>query len=286
MLWEGVAPEEVPAQVEMVEARRGRGTYTDDTEMMILLGESLAEHGVVDEADLVQRFLDACDLARGYGGGTREVMSLWRAGVPVETAASQVFGGAGSAGNGAAMRIAALAVRFAGSARLGEQAARSAAVTHRHPLGVDGAVVQAAAVAAALRGEDALAAAESAAATPEMAERLRRVRAAHAHALEPGEVAARLGNGSKAHESVPAALYAATAHDDFEGAVTFAVRCGGDTDTIAAMAGAIAGARGGASSIPARWLDALEDGRRGRRHVEALAERLAARDDSARPEPS
>jgi ADP-ribosylglycohydrolase len=40
------------------------------------------------------------------------------------------------------------------------------------------------------------------------------------------------------------------------------------------MAGAIAGARDGADAIPARWLDALEDGEKGRSYVERLAERL------------
>jgi ADP-ribosylglycohydrolase len=49
------------------------------------------------------------------------------------------------------------------------------------------------------------------------------------------------------------------------------VRLGGDTDTVAAMTGAIAGARQGASSIPGRWLEALEDDGRGRTHVERLA---------------
>ena len=55
------------------------------------------------------------------------------------------------------------------------------------------------------------------------------------------------------------------------------MRCGGNTDTIAALAGAITGARAGATrAIPARWLDVLEDGPKGRSHVERLAEQLAA----------
>jgi ADP-ribosyl-[dinitrogen reductase] hydrolase len=53
--------------------------------------------------------------------------------------------------------------------------------------------------------------------------------------------------------------------------VTLAIRCGGDTDTVGAMAGAIAGARFGAGAIPGRWLDALEEGDTGRAHVDALA---------------
>jgi len=40
---------------------------------------------------------------------------------------------------------------------------------------------------------------------------------------------------------------------------------------VAAMTGAIVGARDGVESIPARWLEALEDGDRGRTHVKQLA---------------
>jgi len=43
MPFEGTAATDIPARVEMVAARRGRGTYTDDTQMMIALGESLLE---------------------------------------------------------------------------------------------------------------------------------------------------------------------------------------------------------------------------------------------------
>jgi ADP-ribosyl-[dinitrogen reductase] hydrolase len=65
-------------------------------------------------------------------------------------------------------------------------------------------------------------------------------------------------------------------HARAEVAITFAVRCGGDTDTLGAMAGAVAVARTGASAIPSHWLDALEEGPKGRSHVERLANRLAA----------
>ncbi len=90
----------------------------------------------------------------------------------------------------------------------------------------------------------------------------------------PADAAAALGNSAVGDESVPTAIYAAVSQRRFEDAVSFAVRCGGDTDTIGAMAGAIAGARDGASAIPGRWLAALEDGPRGRSHVERLARAL------------
>jgi hypothetical protein len=52
-----------------------------------------------------------------------------------------------------------------------------------------------------------------------------------------------------------AALCLALAHDRFETALRFAVRLGGDTDTVAAMAGAVAGARDGYHAIPAGWVE-------------------------------
>lgn len=277
MPFEGAEPAAVPERLEMVDGRLPRGSYTDDTQMAIALAESLLEHGGVDEGALGRAFADAFDPGRGYGEGTAEVLRLVRSGVDPREAARSALGGKGSLGNGAAMRVAPVAVVYARDAGALEAAARAGAlVTHAHPLGVDAAVVQATAVAAALRGEDPLGVALEAATTPELRERLgSAVRLASARP-EPAEVAEELGNGFAGYTSVPAAVYSAAVHASFEDAVTFAVRCGGDADTIGAMAGAIAGARSGASAIPARWADALEQGPKGRAHVEALADRLAS----------
>src|SRR6266480_2550329 len=73
MPFEGVEHERIPPDVEMLAARRGRGTYTDDTQMMIALAESLIERGWIDAEQLAQAFLQAYDPDRGYGGGTRRV---------------------------------------------------------------------------------------------------------------------------------------------------------------------------------------------------------------------
>jgi poly(ADP-ribose) glycohydrolase ARH3 len=274
MPFEGSHWEAIPERVQMVDARRGRGTYTDDTQMMIALAESLLACDAIESDHLASSFLSSYDPDRGYGGGTRRVLRMWSDGIPVAAAAGRVFGGAGSRGNGAAMRIAPVAVRFANEpTRLLAEAERSARVTHAHPVGVDGAVVQAAALAAALTGRDVLAAATAVAATDELTRALRHVRDLVAHAAADRH---RLGSTSDAAESVPAALVCALTEPTFEQAVCAAVRLGGDTDTIAAMAGAIAGARDGVSSIPDNWLALLEDDDRGRSHVERLAHRLVA----------
>ncbi len=67
-------------------------------------------------------------------------------------------------------------------------------------------------------------------------------------------------------------LWAAATPLDFEDAVVAAVAAGGDTDTNAAVAGAVLGARYGASSIPQRWLACIPQ----RERIERLAEDLLA----------
>jgi poly(ADP-ribose) glycohydrolase ARH3 len=281
MPYETCPPSVVPERLEMREARLGRGTYTDDTQMAIALAESLLRCGGVDEADLAATIAGAFDPRRGYGPGTTTVVRLWAKGVPHDEAALRLFGGEGSAGNGAAIRVAPVGLLFARDHdRCVADARRQARLTHAHPLGVDGAAAQAAAVAAAVRGDDHLAAARDAVETEEFAHRLGEAAALASRKLGPAEIGRRLGSGVAALDSVPAALVAASA-PSFEEAVTFAVRCGGDTDTVGAMAGAVAGARFGVGAIPQRWLDALEDGEKGRSHVAALAAKIADRVSAA-----
>lgn len=69
---------------------------------------------------------------------------------------------------------------------------------------------------------------------------------------------AKLGTGPTAVQSIPAAVYAAMAAPTFEDAVFAAVNAGGDTDTVGALAGALAGAHFGVSGIPQQLIDDLE----------------------------
>jgi poly(ADP-ribose) glycohydrolase ARH3 len=74
---------------------------------------------------------------------------------------------------------------------------------------------------------------------------------------------------------VPAAVFAALQfYDDFEEAVVNAVHLGGDTDTIGAMAGAIAGAHHGYEQFPRKFVKPLENFEKGRDYVLELAENL------------
>lgn len=66
-----------------------------------------------------------------------------------------------------------------------------------------------------------------------------------------------VGTGEAATEAVPAAFGAAMLAERFEDAVFWAVNAGGDTDTVGALAGALAGARFGVAGLPQRLIDDL-----------------------------
>ncbi len=266
---------------EMLEARLGAGTYTDDTEMMIALAESLLRCRGLNGTDLARAFLENFNPLRGYGAGTRKALELLRAGTAWEEAGRRIFD-QGSYGNGASMRIAPLGCLYCHNlAQLKEAAYYSSVGTHAHPWGQQGALLQALAVALA------------AAADPGRALEAEHFLASLAGVLEEDspyrekievigallkreppleEVVSLLGNDSRALASVPAALYAFLRNAaDFEETVVYAVSLGGDTDTIAAMAGAIAGAYHGKAVIPQRWLQKLEKGAKGVAYIEQLA---------------
>ena len=89
----------------------------------------------------------------------------------------------------------------------------------------------------------------------------------------------RLGNGIAAQNSVATAIACFSLFpSSFEETITRCILLGGDTDTIAAMAGAITGTYLGVQAIPPSWIARLEDeaNSKGRTYLTQLANRLAA----------
>ncbi|MEO7994783.1 MAG: ADP-ribosylglycohydrolase family protein [bacterium] len=73
------------------------------------------------------------------------------------------------------------------------------------------------------------------------------------------EILGQIGTGKFVLESIPAALFCfLQSPSNFESTITTAVNAGGDTDSIAAIAGALSGAFNGSSRIPQRYLSELE----------------------------
>ena len=131
----------------------GRWDYTDDTQMALSLVEVLHQDGTIDQDALAQSFARRFEHWRGYGRAMYALIPRLQQGQPWQQAAQALFGGQGSYGNGAAMRVAPLGACFANDlALVVEQAARSAVVTHSHPEAVAGAIAVAVAAAMAWQG--------------------------------------------------------------------------------------------------------------------------------------
>lgn len=82
----------------------------------------------------------------------------------------------------------------------------------------------------------------------------------------------------------PVAIYAWMRDGaDFRTALVSALNCGGDTDTVGAVVGALAGASGGNRCIPDEWLDAIVEWPRSRPVIERIADRLTKQKSSGQP---
>jgi poly(ADP-ribose) glycohydrolase ARH3 len=251
--------------------------YTDDTEMTLNLIRSLLEREGVDPEHAARTFAQNFDPARGYGPNTLWVLQQVREGKAWELPAREVMGGEGSFGNGAAMRVAPLALLLKGEEML--QAVRECSrITHTHPLGIEGAVLQARAINLALYSspqefepsgflEELLKTAES----EIFRGKLQKVGKLLREPPLQSSAIRELGNGVEAFNSVPTAIYCFLCSPaDFARAVLTAVSLGGDADTLGSMTGALSGALNGEASVPPEWAGKLENGK----EVEGLAERL------------
>jgi len=232
------------------------------------VGDALGERffgspAEVDQDLLASRFSRRHSPGRGYGGGARQLIESIRAGMDWRLVAKNLFGGTGSYGNGAAMRVAPLGAFFADDLeRVVEQASRSAVVTHAHPEGVAGAVAIAVAAAVAYRQSVAEAVDGAAlfdavlARTPASATRERAVEASALDAsTSVHEAAQMLGSGQNvsSQDTVPFVLWCA-AHNlaDYETAFWQTVSGLGDRDTTCAMVGGIVALS--SRSVPATWV--------------------------------
>jgi len=295
MPYEGAMP--MTFDGRMHHGRMDAGSYTDDTEMTIGLAEALMEtEGDLRGDVIAAKFLRNFHPGRGYGMRIYGIMDKLRRGAQWDTVATDSWG------NGAAMRVAPVGVFFYDDLAACAEAARlQASVTHLHSLGLAGAVAQALGVAAALRAGIALARIDPdefvsqvepfvSKYEPRMADALGTA-AAIAPTGSPvlsddherqefleecaGAVLKRFPCDVSALGAVPGAFAAFLMTGSFRDAVTVAICCGGDADTVGALTGALAGAYYGAGELPAQWTEPLENGPKGRDYVVGLAKGLA-----------
>ena len=263
---------------------RGFGCYTDDTQMTLALATSLVERGRVDAKHVSSKYAEFYEGWRGYGGAAHRVMRVLQQGGDYRGTGRLQFPD-GSFGNGGAMRIApvGLAYRHAAPAVLHQAVEDALLCTHVHPEAVDGAFIQARAVAVAARSSPAefdpyglLRELHEMSRTTVVRLKLEALTRGWEEHHPDLLVIAKAGTGIRASEAVAAALWAFLRHGaEPESCIIRAVGFGGDTDTIGAMAGALAGALHGRSWIPGRWYDTIENGPGGRDQIIQVARRLA-----------
>jgi ADP-ribosylglycohydrolase len=250
-------------QVDLADLPPAPWEWTDDTEQACCLVAVLDE-GDLDRDAFAELLGHRHDPYRGYGPGAVVMLRAIREGLPWPVASAAAFDGAGSLGNGAAMRAAPLGAWHADSlARAAAQGARAAEVTHAHAEGIAGgvAVAVAAALAAAgrLDGQRPGLLRAVAAYTPDGRVRDGLLAAARFRSVQ--EAAYELGNGSQAmaRDTVPFAVWVADRFlDDYPAAIEACAAAGGDVDTTCAIAGGIVAAHTGMDGIPAAWLSARE----------------------------
>jgi poly(ADP-ribose) glycohydrolase ARH3 len=265
------------------------GRFTDDTQMTLCVTEWLLEDDSHSPESLLARFVKTHEPWRRYGPATQSILRLYpHHKVHWHDLATASFPH-GSYGNGSAMRVAPVGLAYFDNLhKLASVATASSRPTHTHPLAYQGAVLQAAAVATAVRQLhiDPAEFLDSLRARLTVFSDLLQDTAPFAHALDSierglargvacREMSATLGTGVTAHESVPIALYCFLRHpNSYADVIHQAVFLGGDTDTIASMAGALSGAFLGKAAIPEPWLDAIREDAYSATVIETLADRL------------
>ena len=246
--------------------------FDDDAAMTLLLAESLVEQGDFDAHVVAERWVRWMTRdGRGIGPTTQRALRLIERGTEPFEAGRLARSAGAAASNGAVMRCIPVALRYHDNVdKLVRVSTQQAAITHADERCTWGAAAVNLAARELLHGnayfvEEVLHRLEGAAPRP-LIQAIRRVPWEQESDLPiavPGEY------GFVLH-CVEIAFWSAVHRPSLEEALVFLVEAGGDTDTNAALAGALLGARDGEAGIPPRWVDQLGAAK----GVSQLAERL------------
>lgn len=251
------------------------GTITDDTEQALCIARSLKEHGRFDPEDIASRFVDWYETGPfDIGRMTQKALRRLQQGESWEEAGRNVWADSPegqNAGNGSIMRCPPLSISFTEDFDTLERFSRqSSLITHADPRCTNGCAILNLTLAGILNGSstplrDALNHVEGQA--PQELEN------AVAAVLDRDDSLELQSSGYVIH-TLQTALHDGLMAESVEDAIVRSVNRGGDTDTVGAVTGAIAGARFGASELPERWIEAIDE----TAEIETLSERLVGVD--------
>jgi ADP-ribosylglycohydrolase len=225
------------------------GQPTDDSEMALALARTLIRHGKFDEQAIAEAYVEWCNSGPFDIGATTETsIAALSVGKPVAS---------DSQSNGALMRVSPIGIFAAGKPkRAAHYAARDACLTHPNPICVAASAAYAAAIAAGIQG-----------AAPEAMwtvaydyagdwtnSELVRQRLLAARTELPQDFRHQMGWVLTAFQN---AFFWLLRGSNLADALIETVEKGGDTDTNAAMCGALIGATQGRDAVPLQWRNAI-----------------------------
>jgi ADP-ribosyl-[dinitrogen reductase] hydrolase len=245
------------------------GQWTDDTTMALCLAESILQEGEVDQPDLMQRLGRWLTAGENSVTGTCfDIGATTRAAIERFLAGGSAAAGSAdpaSAGNGSLTRLAPVAIAFRHDRSSAEfMALKQSRATHAAADCLSACKLLTSMLIDALSGAGARDATRP------------RVLAVSPKVLfiNAGEWRTKsrdeIRSSGYVIDTLEAAVWAVGTTDSFEAAVLAAANLGDDADSVAAVAGQLAGAVYGASAIPQAWLDTLA----WRDKIEILADRL------------
>jgi ADP-ribosylglycohydrolase len=233
-----------------VHHKLGPGQYSDDTQMSIMVAESLIVNNGFNPDDLAARYVDwiVSGQARGYGKTTLAAIQALQAGKHWSES-----GVVGSFGNGTAMRAAPFGVYFRNDLKnLINVVKVDSAITHNSEEAEAGALAIAIAAYYACNKDTDNLLEKISVHLPDS--KVKKTVSSldsllSSHDITPAQALRVLGTRADVRQTVPAALYCFIRFGSYHEAILTAIKAGGDTDTTAAIVGALFGARLGMQGI-------------------------------------
>lgn len=243
------------------------GQYTDDTLMSMALAASLLEKNGYLPEDAAKKYLAWMESGntRGIGGTTAAALTNVKLGADwTESGLTHNADGTPTGGNGTAMRASPIGLFYRHDLnKLLEVAMTDASITHNSLEPKMGSIAVALGTALLANGtHDPTTVLEEVTNVLTDSVVKNKLQAALFHLEEgtdPMEALADIGTEGYVPATVGAAFYCFASTYNFRDAVERAVRAGGDTDTTAAIVGALAGTYYGLEGIPDEYKNNVEN---------------------------